>query len=111
MQWIPIRRVTSSLSANDGSLIDQHLQEQPVVSAGSFRWSFTTCSFSKMMPVDIGLENQAEPRGKSTYGKKLTPNPTLSDSEQRLLSLFDQLPKYEQHRLIEELKANKRGEP
>ena len=63
------------------------------------------------MPVDIGLENQAEPRGKSTYGKKLTPNPTLSDSEQRLLSLFDQLPKYEQHRLIEELKANKRGEP
>ena len=54
---------------------------------------------------DIGLENSAETRGKGPTGEKLTPNPTLSKFEQRLLDLYRQLPANEQHRLFEQLEA------
>ena len=55
-----------------------------------------------------GLENRAETRGKQPTGEKLTPNPTLSESERRLLSLFRQLPEQERTRLIEELEVSQR---
>ena len=35
---------------------------------------------SGLLVDDIGLENNAETRVKSPFGKKLTPNPTPSDS-------------------------------
>ena len=55
-----------------------------------------------------GLENLADSRGKQATGQKLTPNPTLSESEHRLLSLFRQQPEQEQHRLIKKLEASHR---
>ena len=57
---------------------------------------------------DIGLENCAETKGKVSSHQKLTPNPTPSKSEQRLLNLFRQLPEVEQRRLIEELEQLQR---
>ena len=54
---------------------------------------------------DIGLENSAETRGKGSAREKLTPNPTPSKFEQRLLDLYRQLPANEQHRLLEQLEA------
>ena len=57
---------------------------------------------------DIGLENSAETRRKRGTAGKATRKATRSASEQRLLSLFQQLPEHEQHRLIEELEASHR---
>jgi len=57
---------------------------------------------------DIGLENHAESRELLKFDPKVTPNPTLSDSERHLLYLFLQLPEREQQKLIEVLDADQR---
>jgi hypothetical protein len=52
-----------------------------------------------------GLENSAIPKETPSSYQKLTPNPTLSMDEQRLIAAFRQLSEHQQSQLFAQLEG------
>ena len=55
--------------------------------------------------VPDGLEKAVDSKGKRRTSEKLTPNPTPSESEHKLLNLFRQLTRQQKQRLVRQLEA------